>query len=107
MGRLTRGVVSGARVESFDALTQRVRRMAGGLDALGVRQGDCVSILMRNDIAFLEASYAVDDARRLCRADQLALQGRGGRLCAEDSDSRALIGHTDLLAAVARICPTT
>jgi hypothetical protein len=35
MGRLTRGVVSGARVESFDALTQRVRRMAGGLDALG------------------------------------------------------------------------
>ena len=32
-------------------------RIAGGLHRLGVKQGDSVCILMRNDIAFIEAAY--------------------------------------------------
>ena len=105
MGRLTRGVVSGARVESFDALTQRVRRMAGGLDALGVRQGDCVSVLMRNDIAFLEASYAVMMLGAYAVPINWHFKGEEVAYVLKDSDSRALIGHTDLLAAVVRDLP--
>jgi long-chain acyl-CoA synthetase len=55
MGELSRGVVCGARRVGLEALETHARRMASGLAALGVGQGDCVAILMRNDIAFMEA----------------------------------------------------
>ena len=53
------GIISGSRKRGFDEVEQRVLLIAGGLQGLGVSEGDCVCILMRNDIAFLEASYAV------------------------------------------------
>ncbi|MBN9261747.1 MAG: AMP-binding protein, partial [Hyphomicrobium sp.] len=53
-----RGIASGGRTIDQATFDARVDRAAAGLDALGVGQGDCVAILMRNDIAFLEASYA-------------------------------------------------
>ena len=40
------------------ALEERVRRAAGGLERLGVRQGDVVCILLHNSPAFLEAQLA-------------------------------------------------
>jgi long-chain acyl-CoA synthetase len=40
------------------ALEERVRRAAGGLERLGVRQGDVVCILLHNGPAFLEAQLA-------------------------------------------------
>jgi long-chain acyl-CoA synthetase len=40
------------------ALDDRVRRAAGGLERLGVRQGDVVCILLHNSPAFLEAQLA-------------------------------------------------
>ena len=58
MADIATGLVSGARRLSPDALDARVRRVATGLAALGVAPGQCVAILMRNDIAFMEAAYA-------------------------------------------------
>jgi long-chain acyl-CoA synthetase len=40
------------------ALEERIRRAAGGLERLGVRQGDVVCILLHNSPAFLEAMLA-------------------------------------------------
>ena len=57
---LFQGVMSGDRRRGFAELTERASRIAGGLSRLGVKQGDSVSILMRNDIAFLEAAYTLD-----------------------------------------------
>ena len=53
------GIVSGHRRKTRDEVNERARLIAGGLAALGVKQGDSVGILMRNDIAFLESAYAV------------------------------------------------
>lgn len=53
------GIVSGERRRSHAEVADRASRIAGGLCALGVGQGDSVCVLMRNDIAFLEAVYAV------------------------------------------------
>jgi long-chain acyl-CoA synthetase len=39
-------------------LEERIRRAAGGLERLGVRQGDVVCILLHNSPAFLEAQLA-------------------------------------------------
>lgn len=53
------GIVSGDRRKTLDEVSERARLIAGGLVALGIKQGDSVGILMRNDIAFLETAYAV------------------------------------------------
>ena len=51
-------VHSGNRRLTRAALNERAARVASGYAALGVRAGDAVAILMRNEIAFLEASLA-------------------------------------------------
>ena len=52
------GIISGERRRAHADVADRVARIASGLDRLGVGQGDSVCILMRNDIAFVEAAYA-------------------------------------------------
>jgi len=64
------GIISGERRRSHADVAERASRIAGGLHRLGVRQGSSVCILMRNDIAFIEAAYA---AMQLGR-DQLRLE---------------------------------
>src|SRR4029079_16767872 len=51
------GIISGERRRTHEQVADRAARIAGGLRRLGVRQGDSVCILMRNDIAFIEAAY--------------------------------------------------
>ena len=50
------------------------------LHRLGVKQGDSVCILMRNDIAFIEAAYAAMRLGAYARAGELAFQAGGDQL---------------------------
>ena len=43
---------------SVAALTERAQRAAGALAAMGVKEGDTVALLLRNDFAFVEATLA-------------------------------------------------
>jgi long-chain acyl-CoA synthetase len=52
------GIISGQRRRDHAEVADRAARIAGGLQRLGVKQGDSVCIQMRNDIAFIEAAYA-------------------------------------------------
>src|SRR5258708_11612352 len=52
------GINSGDRKGSHAETADRAARIAGGLHRLGIKPGDSVCILMRNDIAFIEAAYA-------------------------------------------------
>ena len=52
------GIVSGDRRQTHAEVADRASRLASGLQKLGIKQGDSVCILMRNDIAFIEAAYA-------------------------------------------------
>ena len=58
MPSLFLGIISGQRRRRHAEVADRAARIAGGLQKLGVKQGDSVCILMRNDIAFIEAAYA-------------------------------------------------
>ena len=58
MSSLFHGIISGQRKRSHDEVAERAERIASGLKSLGVTQGDSVCMLMRNDIAFIEAAYA-------------------------------------------------
>src|SRR5882724_4206168 len=53
------GIISGQQRRDHAEVADRTDRIAGGLQRLGVKPGDSVCILMRNDIAFIEAAYAV------------------------------------------------
>src|ERR1700716_2703084 len=52
------GIISGQRRRDHAEIAERTDRIAGGLHQLGVKPGDSVCMLMRNDIAFVEAAYA-------------------------------------------------
>lgn len=102
---LATGIISGDRRKTRDEVNDRARLIAGGLAALGVRQGDSVGVLMRNDIAFLEAAYAVMTLGAYAvpinwhfKADEIAY-------VIEDSGARVLIAHADLLHGLHGVVP--
>src|SRR6266481_9775520 len=98
------GIISGDRKRTHAEVTDRVARMAGGFEKLGIGQGDSVCILMRNDIAFIEAAYA---AMRLgaygvpinwhFKPDEI-------NYVLKDSRTSVLVGHADMLHALRGAC---
>jgi long-chain acyl-CoA synthetase len=100
------GIVSGPRKRSHAEIADRSARIAGGLHGLGVKQGDSVCVLMRNDIAFIEAAYA---AMRLgaygvpvnwhFKPDEIDYILR-------DSGTSVLIGHADMLHQLRNTIPS-
>jgi long-chain acyl-CoA synthetase len=54
----TPAVRCGGRERPLTELTERAGRLAAGLSGLGIGHGDRYAIVMRNEIAFLEASLA-------------------------------------------------
>jgi long-chain acyl-CoA synthetase len=99
------GIISGSRRRSFEEVDKRALLIAGGLRALGVREGDCVCILMRNDIAFLEASYAVMLLGAYAVPVNWHFKPEEVDYILKDTGTRVLIGHADLLAAVREVIP--
>ncbi len=98
-------IVSGGRRIDATTIERRTRAIAGGLQALGVRRGDCVAILMRNDIAFLEASYATMMLGAYAvplnwhfKPDEIAY-------ILTDSGATVLIGHSNLLRGLGDTVP--
>ena len=51
-------VISGLREVSCETLMERAACAATGLGELGVSAGDAIGMILRNDFAFFEATYA-------------------------------------------------
>ena len=88
------------RPVAMDEFRDGVARAAGGLEALGVREGDVVCLLLRNHPAFLQAQLA---ARRLgayaCPINWHFKAEEAGWIL-RDSGAKALVGESDLLRQV-------
>jgi long-chain acyl-CoA synthetase len=91
------GVVSGQRRRGHAEVGSRATRIAGGLDRLGVGQGDSVCILMRNDIAFVEAAYAAMQLGAYAVPVNWHFKPEEINYILKDSGTSVLIGHADLL----------
>jgi long-chain acyl-CoA synthetase len=102
---LSGGIISGARGRRFEEVDARALLIAGGLQGLGVREGDCVCILMRNDIAFLETSYAVMTLGGYAVPVNWHFKPEEISYIIKDTATRVLIGHTDLLNLVRDVVP--
>src|SRR4051794_3775323 len=94
------GVHSGERSVPYPEVFANAGRLARGLADLGVGAGDSVALLLRNDVAFIEASLAsvVLGANAVpvnwhWRDEEVAyLLG--------DCEAKVLVGHDDLLGAL-------
>jgi long-chain acyl-CoA synthetase len=79
---------------------ERVSRVAAGLHALGVGQGDCVSLLLRNDVPFLEATAAAQQLGAYAVPLNWHFKRDELLYVIEDSSPKVLIAHADLLEVV-------
>ncbi|WP_326537484.1 AMP-binding protein [Pseudorhodoferax sp.] len=94
-------VVLGERTLDADMQADRGARLAGGLRRLGLREGDVLAVLMRNDLPYIDVVHA-------CRIAGIAYCPINWHFTAdevafivEDSGAKALLGHGDLLDEVA------
>ena len=90
---LFHGIISGRRKCDHTEVADRASRIAGGLHRLGVKQGDSVCILMRNDIAFIEAAYAAMRLGAYAVPVNWHFKPEEISYVLKDSGTRVLIGH--------------
>jgi long-chain acyl-CoA synthetase len=91
------GIISGERKRSHAEVADRADRIASGLRKLGVKQGDSVCMLMRNDIAFLEAAYAAMRLGAYGVPINWHFKPEEINYVLMDSGTRVLIAHADML----------
>jgi long-chain acyl-CoA synthetase len=105
MALLASGIISGARCLAAEALQVRVERIAAGLGSMGVARGDCVAILMRNDIAFLEAAYGAQKIGAYAVPINWHFKGDEVAHILADCGAKVLFAHADLMLALTRHLP--
>jgi long-chain acyl-CoA synthetase len=100
------GIISGERRRDHAEVADRVARIAGGLHQLGVKQGDCVCILMRNDIAFIETAYAAMRLGAYGVPVNWHFKVEEINYILRDSGTSVLVGHADMLHQLREAIPT-
>jgi long-chain acyl-CoA synthetase len=91
------GITSGERRRTHADVASRAARIAGGLSRLGVRQGNSVCMLMRNDIAFIESAYAAMQLGAYGVPVNWHFKPEEIDYILRDSGTSVLIGHADML----------
>ncbi len=98
-------IVFGTQREDGAALRERAARAASGLAALGVRPGDRIAAMLRNEPVYLEVILAADRlGAPLVAINWHFRADEAGHILA-DSGARVLIVHADLLPQIAAQIP--
>jgi long-chain acyl-CoA synthetase len=98
-------IVSGDRRVPQSELLARAARAAAGLHGLGVREGDCVALFLRNDLAFFEASFAANALGAYAVPLNWHLKADEAGYILRDCAAKALVVHADLLPQIAEGAP--
>lgn len=101
------GIVSGERRYSKDVFESRIARAASGLARLGAGPGQSVAILLRNDIAFIEASLAAQRIGAYAVPVNWHFHAEEIGYVLADCDARVVVGHADLLASLGSRVPAS
>jgi len=103
--QLAAALVSGRRELTAADFDARVLRAASGFAALGLKPGDCVALLLRNDFAFLEASLAAVRLGAYAVPVNWHFKAEEVAYVLADCGAKALVVHADLLVGVADAIP--
>ena len=90
---------------SYAEFDERTTRLAGGLQALGVRPGDKVACYMPNSIELIEAYNAISKAGAVTVFLNALLTAREIRFVLQDSESKVIFTAPGLLANVQEVRP--
>jgi long-chain acyl-CoA synthetase len=88
-----------------DALLERAGRVASGFAALGVGAGDAVAMLLRNDLAFFEASFGAANLGAYAVPFNWHATAHEVAHLLQDCGARVLVAHSDLLERIERVIP--
>ena len=105
MSSLFHGIISGQRRRSHEDIAERADRIASGLNSLGVKPGDSVCMLMRNDIAFIEAAYAAMRLGAYGVPVNWHFKPEEINYVLKDSGTAVLIAHADMLHQLREAIP--
>ncbi len=92
------GILQSGRFLSRRDLRSRASRAAGGFVSMGLKSGDTVAVLMRNDTAFLEVSLAAIEMGAYAVPINWHATRQEIDHILRDCGARVLVAHTDLLA---------
>ncbi|MBM3554093.1 MAG: AMP-binding protein [Alphaproteobacteria bacterium] len=98
-------LVSGGRRLGGAALEERVRKVAGGLAALGIGPGDGVAIMMRNDFPFFEAILACGFLGAYPSAINWHFKAEEADYVLADCGAKVLVIHADLVSRFSHLPP--
>ena len=98
-------VSSGARTTTTEEVLSRAARAATGFASLGVGRGDTVAVYLRNDFAFLEASFGAGLVGAYPVPVNWHYTEDEARYLFENSGAKAIVIHADLLPAIAPAVP--
>jgi long-chain acyl-CoA synthetase len=98
-------IISGERRLSSEALNERASRAAAGLASLGVGRGDLIAIYLRNDLPFLEATFAAGLLGAYPTPVNWHYAEAEARYLFENSGARAIVIHADLIPAIQAALP--
>ena len=90
-----------------DAVLANAERAAQGFHASGVREGDIVALLLRNDFAFVEATQAAAMVGAYCVPINWHGKAQEVAYILGDARPKALVAHADLLGAVRSELPSS
>ena len=96
---------SGDRIVSVAALQQRAARAAAGLESLGIREGDSVALLLRNDITLFEAALAAQQIGAFSVPINWHGKPEEVAYVLQDCGARVLVAHADLLRTAGDAVP--
>ena len=98
-------VISGEREITRETLLGRALRAAGGFAALGVKPGDTLALVLRNDFAFFEASFAAQMLGAYCVP--VNWHGKAPEIgyVLRDCAAKVVIAHADLLPQILPVIP--
>src|SRR5260221_1757405 len=98
-------VLSGQREISRATIVEHAARAATGFAALGIRAGDAVAVMLRNDFPFFEASFAAQRIGAYCVP--VNWHGKAPEIAyvLQDCGAKAVVAHADLLPLLAPAVP--
>src|SRR5271165_5856976 len=99
-------VISGGREISRDTLMERAACAATGLGELGLGAGDAVGIVLRNDFAFFESSYAAQRLGAYSVPVNWHSKTREIAYVLDDCGAKAVVAHADLLPEIVPAMPS-
>lgn len=98
-------IISGDRTIDYGTLGARILKVAGGLATAGIGPGDCVAIMLRNDIAFFEAVAGTTGCGGNIVPINWHMKAEEVGYILRDSAAKVLVIHEDLLGQVVEGVP--